>query len=379
MLILAATPLGNLKDISQRTLDELASCDAVLCEDTRRTLSLLSHFGLSKKIFRYNDHVPATMENAMAMLRRGLKVCLVTDAGMPCISDPGWKLVRAAIVENIRVEVLPGPSSAICALAGSGFPIDNFTFLGFLPRGRSKLFKKLKNSLSGGYPVVFYESPFRLKSFLQEASAELPSCRFVVARELTKAFEEWFRGTAAEILALVSDREIKGEITIVAWEDMKKERDADEDKVKKVLYVCNGNTCRSVMAQHYSAKIFPPEISLSSAGLCAPSEIEVPQEVFYALSTEGIEKFEHSPKQLSKKDIEEADIVLCMTERQLESLKGFFPEYSDRIFQLSAFAGLGRADIADPWGHDRDFYLITFKTIKNCVKGVLEKIIIKNI
>jgi len=377
MLIIVGTPLGNLKDIGARAIDAFSSCDAIFCEDTRRTLALLNNFSISKKVFRYNDHIPKTLNCAMDMLKRSMKICLVTDAGMPCISDPGWKLVRSAIDEKIDVQVIPGPSAAICALSASGFPCDNFTFLGFLPRSRGKLFKKLKNALLTGYPVSFYESPFRLKSFFEEAKKELPSCQFVVARELTKTFEQWLRGNANEILSLLGEKEIKGEITIVAWEN--KYELEDDGKIKKVLYVCSGNICRSVMAHKYSEKIFPTNLSVSSAGLFANEENQIPQEVLKVLSKEGIERFQYKPVQLSSKEVEENDLILCMTSRQTDIMKGFFPQYQDKIFQISEFAGLGKADIVDPWGKNEDFYALTFKTIKNFVKGVLERILIKNI
>ncbi|NLI10207.1 MAG: 16S rRNA (cytidine(1402)-2'-O)-methyltransferase [Elusimicrobia bacterium] len=375
MLILAGTPIGNLKDITQRAIDAFSSCDAVFCEDTRRTLALLSSLGISKKVFRYNDHIPSSLVQAMNMLRQGLKICLVTDAGMPCISDPGWKLVREALKENIEIDVLPGPSSALCVLAGSGFPCDNFTFLGFLPRSEGKIFKKLRTALSSGYPVVFYESPQRIKKFFISASKELPSVNFVLARELTKTYQQWIRGNPKEIIDLIGEKEILGEITVAAWEDKKTEK---EEK-KKIIFVCAGNTCRSVMAERYAKKIFPEGIEVSSAGIWVSSDTKVPKEVFEALQTEGIDRFEHIPRQLNKKDMEESELVLCMTEKQKEILDSFFPEYSEKIFQISFFAGLGRADIQDPWGQNRDFYLMTFKTVKNCVKGALEKIIIKNI
>lgn len=377
MLIIVGTPLGNLKDISPRAVDALSSCDAIFCEDTRRTLALLNNFSISKKIFRYNDHILKTLNFAMDMLRRSMKVCLVTDAGMPCISDPGWKLVKAAIDEKIDIQVVPGPNAAICALSASGFPCDNFTFLGFLPRSQGRLFKKLKNALLTGYPVAFYESPFRLKSFFEEAEKELPSCQFVVGRELTKTFEQWMRGSAKEILSEIGEKEIKGEITIVAWENKYELR--DDGKIKKVLYVCFGNTCRSVMAHKYSEKIFPANLSISSAGLFVNKENEVPQEVLKVLSKEGIENFKHEPVQLSIKEVEENDLILCMTSRQTDIMKGFFPQHQDKIFHISEFAGLGQVDIIDPWGKSEDFYILTFKTIKSFVRSVLERISIKNI
>ncbi len=377
MLIIAGTPIGNLKDISQRLKEVFQSCDAVFCEDTRRTLALLNHLGISKKVFRYNDHMPSSIEQAKVMLRQGMNICLVTDAGMPCISDPGWKLVKEAVKENIQIDVIPGPSSVLCALAGSGFPCDNFQFIGFLPRGEEKIFKKLSKALSSGYPVVFYESPQRVKKFFEAAKQRLPSVSFILARELTKTYQQWLRGDAAKICADLEKGENLGEFTIVAWEDKKIEISA-EDKNQKVLFVCAGNTCRSLMAEKYALKIFPENIKPFSAGIYA-SNAEVPDEVFSALKTEGIERFEHSPRQINAEMVEESDIVLCMTEKQREILSGLFPKYSSKIYQLSFFAGLGRVDISDPWGQDRDFYLMTFKTIKNCVKGALEKTVIKNI
>lgn len=217
MLSVIPTPIGNLKDITLRALEALKEADAIFCEDTRRTLNLLNHFGISKKLFRYNEHDERSVANAMAWLRSGHSAALVTDGGSPCISDPGRKLVALARSSGIKVTALPGPSAVITAAAGSGLPADSFIFLGFLPRSRGKVIKALTAAFSLNKTVIVFESPYRLKKFLALVREGFgPGVTAIVARELSKIYEEWYGGAIDETLAKVEAAgEIKGEVVVL--------------------------------------------------------------------------------------------------------------------------------------------------------------------
>lgn len=217
MLFIVPTPIGNLKDITLRALEALKEVDAVFCEDTRRTVNLLNHFGLQKKLFRYNEHDEKSVAGAMAWLRSGHTAALVTDGGSPCISDPGRKLVALARSTGIKVTALPGPSAVIAAAAGSGLPCDSFVFLGFLPRSRGKIVKALKAAFELKKTVILFESPYRLKKFLALAREEFgPGLTAIAAREISKIYEEWTGGLIDETMAKVEAAgEVKGEIVLL--------------------------------------------------------------------------------------------------------------------------------------------------------------------
>lgn len=217
MLYVVPTPIGNLKDITLRALDVLKEAEAVFCEDTRRTLNLLNHFGLSKKLFRYNEHDERSVAGAMAWLKSGRSAALVTDGGSPCISDPGKKLVSLARANGIKVTALPGPSAVIAAAAGSGLPCDSFVFLGFLPRSRGKITKALRAAFELKKTVILFESPFRLKKFLAMAREEFgPGLTAVVAREISKIYEEWSGGPIDEAIAKTEAAgEVRGEVVLL--------------------------------------------------------------------------------------------------------------------------------------------------------------------
>lgn len=217
MLLIIPTPIGNLKDITLRALEALKEVDAVFCEDTRRTAQLLNHFGIQKKLFRYNEHDERSVADAMAFLRAGKSAALVTDGGSPCISDPGRKLVALARSTGIKVSALPGPSAVIAAAAGSGLPSDSFIFLGFLPRSRGKIVKALTASFSLNKTVILFESPHRLKKFLAMAREEFGAgLTVIIAREISKIYEEWTGGLIDETIAKVEAAgEVKGEIVLL--------------------------------------------------------------------------------------------------------------------------------------------------------------------
>ncbi len=231
MLFIVPTPIGNLKDITLRALEALKEADAVFCEDTRRTLNLLNHFGISKKLFRYNEHDERSVAGAMAWLRGGKSAALVTDGGSPCISDPGRKLVALARSTGIKVTALPGPSAVITAAAGSGLPCDSFVFLGFLPRSRGKIVKALAAAFTLNKTVILFESPYRLKKFLAMAREEFgPGLTALVAREISKIYEEWTGGLIDETIARIEAAgEVKGEIVLLLRPPEAAEEEADDE------------------------------------------------------------------------------------------------------------------------------------------------------
>jgi 16S rRNA (cytidine1402-2'-O)-methyltransferase len=215
-LYLVATPIGNLEDITLRALRTLKECDLVAAEDTRRTGRLLTHFGLSKPMLSYFKFSEAKRsEEILERLSRGEKVALVTDAGSPGISDPGERVVRAAIAAGYRVEAVPGPSALVAALTASGLPTQEFHFVGFLPRKSGQRRKKLECLKHIEGTLVLYESPYRVEKLLGELAAILDARPVVLARELTKHFEEFIRGTPAELLERFRTKPAKGEFVVL--------------------------------------------------------------------------------------------------------------------------------------------------------------------
>jgi 16S rRNA (cytidine1402-2'-O)-methyltransferase len=211
-LYLVATPIGNLEDITLRALRTLKECDVVAAEDTRRTGQLLHHFEISKPMlscFQFNE--ARRSQQILERLKRGEKVALVSDAGSPGISDPGKRVVQAAIAAGFRVEPVPGPTALVAALTASGLAADEFHFLGFLPHKPGQRRKRLEALLAVPGTLVLYESPYRIERLLNELQEVFPERRVVLARELTKKFEEHLRGTPAELLAQLAGRSLKGE------------------------------------------------------------------------------------------------------------------------------------------------------------------------
>ena len=216
ILYIVATPIGNLEDITLRALRILKETDLIAAEDTRRTRQLLTHYGIHKPLVSYHEHNRRVREKfLLADLRQGKKVALVTDAGTPGISDPGEDLVRTAIQESIPLVPVPGPSALISALSISGLPTDSFLFYGFLPARSSARQKFLGSLKDRAETLIFYESPRRLRAFLEDARTILGDRRGVVAREITKVFEEVRRGTLAELLDRFGKEEVRGEVTIL--------------------------------------------------------------------------------------------------------------------------------------------------------------------
>jgi 16S rRNA (cytidine1402-2'-O)-methyltransferase len=214
-LAVCATPIGNLEDVTPRVLRELADADVVLCEDTRRTRTLLDRYGINAPLLSYHEHNEAARTaEVLPRLEAGERVALVSDAGLPAISDPGARLIAAALDAGVPVTVLPGASAVETALVASGLAADRYQFLGYLPRGERALERLWHELGSWPYPAVAFESPQRLPSTLASLARADPERPIVVARELTKQFEEVARGTAAELAARYRDAP-RGEITLV--------------------------------------------------------------------------------------------------------------------------------------------------------------------
>jgi 16S rRNA (cytidine1402-2'-O)-methyltransferase len=216
-LYLVATPIGNLEDITYRAVRILGEVDLIACEDTRHTHKLLEHYGIDKPTISYHEHNEAERsEELISRLLAGTRIALVSDAGMPLVSDPGFRLVRAAVHWKIPVNAIPGPSAALTALAASGLPTDSFHFGGFLPSKPGQRAKALEALASELSTLIFYEAPHRILEALEAIEAALGPRPVVVARELTKIHEEYLRGTAAEIRTQLESRDaIKGEMTIL--------------------------------------------------------------------------------------------------------------------------------------------------------------------
>jgi 16S rRNA (cytidine1402-2'-O)-methyltransferase len=217
LLYVIATPIGNLEDITYRAVRVLGEVDLIACEDTRQSRKLLEHYGIRKPTISYHDHNEAERTEELAVrLRAGATLALISDAGMPLVSDPGYRLVRAAIESGIPVVPLPGPSAALTALAASGLPTDAFRFAGFLPHKPGQRIKALEAIAEEHATVIFYEAPHRILEALEVIEQVLGDRPVVVARELTKVHEEFLRGTAAEIRKEFEKRDVvKGEITLM--------------------------------------------------------------------------------------------------------------------------------------------------------------------
>jgi len=217
LLYLVATPIGNLEDITYRAVRLLGEADVIACEDTRQTRKLLDHYGIHKPTVSYHEHNEVERsQDLVARMLGGTTVALVSDAGMPLVSDPGYRLVRAAIEAGIGVQPVPGPSASLAALAASGLATDAFHFGGFLPPKTGQRARVLESLADEQATLVFYEAPHRILETLEAVEAALGPRPVVVARELTKIHEEFLRGTAAEVRALLAARDaVKGEITLL--------------------------------------------------------------------------------------------------------------------------------------------------------------------
>lgn len=216
MLYIVATPIGNLSDMTFRAIEALNQCDYILCEDTRHSRALLSHYKISKPLKSYHKFNEAESEKKiMEDLQANQTLALISDAGTPGISDPGVRLIKQCILNQISVISIPGPCAAIQALSCSGLDTDRFQFLGFLPKKENELKTVLVDILNYSGTSICYESPHRLLSVLKLLSALAPSRSIVVARELTKKFEEIIRGTSEELYLSLQEQTVKGEIVLL--------------------------------------------------------------------------------------------------------------------------------------------------------------------
>ncbi len=211
-----ATPIGNLGDISLRALAVLAAADVVFAEDTRHTGRLLDRYGIRVPLASYHDHNKAKVVPVIvSRLKAGEKVAVVSDAGMPCISDPGFTLVRSLLEEDLPWTVIPGPSSTVTALVLSGFSPDRFLYLGYAPRKKGQRRTFLENALTEPGSVLIFESCHRIRSTLEILEELAPTRILAVAREITKMHEETLRGSAGQLLEIMTGKRLKGELVIV--------------------------------------------------------------------------------------------------------------------------------------------------------------------
>tara|TARA_B100001175_G_scaffold6085_1_gene4713 strand:- start:226 stop:897 length:672 start_codon:yes stop_codon:yes gene_type:complete len=215
-LILIPTPIGNLSDITERAIESIKAVDLLLCEDTRRSLKLLNHLKIKKQLqsyHKFNEHT--IVKNIISKIQSGIKVGLISDAGTPSVSDPGYLIVKLCIDNDVEVECLPGPAALIPALVISGLPTERFTFEGFLPvkKGRKTRLEELSNEKR---TMVFYESPYKLHKTLTDFSKYFGSNREIsISKELTKIYESTSRGTIEELLSDYENKKLKGEFVIV--------------------------------------------------------------------------------------------------------------------------------------------------------------------
>jgi 16S rRNA (cytidine1402-2'-O)-methyltransferase len=215
-LFLVGTPIGNLADLGTRARDTLDMVDLVAAEDTRRAGRLLAQLGIKAKLLSFFEgNERERTEELVERLRDGQDVAVITDGGMPSISDPGFRLVRACADAGIDVRVVPGPTAAVAALVVSGLPTDRFAFEGFLPRRQGDRLRRLESLSSDPRTVVMFESPLRVQTLLRDVLVTLGDRRVAVCRELTKLHEEVVRGRASEVLGRIADAELKGEVVVV--------------------------------------------------------------------------------------------------------------------------------------------------------------------
>ena len=230
ILQLVATPIGNMEDITLRAIRVLKECDLVAAEDTRRTGQLLTHFGISKPLVSCHSFNEARRsEQILHRLAEGQKVALVSDAGTPGISDPGERVVRAAIKAGFKVEPIPGACALVAAISISGLPTQEFHFIGFLPHKSGRRRKELERLSTQAGTLAIYESPYRIRKLLGEIAEVMPARQVVITRELTKKFEEHLRGTASELLLILTGSKERGEFVVLIGPQNEDAASPDDD------------------------------------------------------------------------------------------------------------------------------------------------------
>ncbi len=234
-LYLVATPIGNLEDITLRAIRVLHDVDLIACEDTRQTQKLLQHYSIRTRTISYHEHNELTRAAELVLdLEKGISVALVTDAGMPGISDPGFRLISLAIRHHIPVIPVPGAAAFLAALVASGLPTDSFRFSGFLPAKKGQRRKLLESVRESPRTQIFYEAPHRIVECLEDVVETLgPDRHVVIAREVTKLHEEFIRGRASEVLDRLRSRAIKGEITLLIGKAEGEEAPAPKQNLKE--------------------------------------------------------------------------------------------------------------------------------------------------
>lgn len=263
-LHLVATPIGNLGDITIRALAVLARVDLICCEDTRHSRNLLNHFGIERPLRPYHEHnADAERPRLMAQLAKGKAIALISDAGTPLVSDPGYKLVRECIAEGVHVAALPGPSSVMCAVAVAGLPTDQFHFAGFLPPREGQRRTRLSELAGIGATLVLFEAANRLAEALADIAVVLGDRPVAVARELTKRFENVKRGPAGELAAWAATEPLKGEVVIVIGPGAP--RQASDDEIEAALIA------------------LPPELGLKEASKTVAVALGVPRSRVYTI------------------------------------------------------------------------------------------------
>lgn len=254
MLFIVATPIGNLKDISERAIETLRSCDLILCEDTRHSGILLRHLGIEKPLLSYHAfNEKKREEKILDDLRSGRSIALISDAGTPLISDPGLKLIQACIEANIAYTAIPGPCSPIQALVMSGFNSSVFQFIGFLPRELSSLRETLRRALFYHGTTIAFESPQRLLTTLKEIDLLDPKRICAVARELTKTYEECLRGTPSVLISHFEAKEPRGEIILLIQEGTLPEEEIDIEELVALIQEAHGLSLKDAIkaAAHF--------------------------------------------------------------------------------------------------------------------------------
>ena len=261
VLYVVATPIGNLKDITIRALETLNSVNIIACEDTRVTKKLLNHYGIhGKKLIPYHEHIEEeASEKVISLLKGGKDIALVSDAGTPCISDPGYRVVKKAWENGIKVVPVPGAFAGAAALSASGLPSDKFLFVGFLPNKPKKKEKLLEEYIKTGITFILYESPKRIKKTVQLIGNISPDSEVVVAKEITKIHERFFRGKAEDILNILDEETLlKGEFVVVVYPADIKEKENTQVHIEIQKLIREGKKAKEI-AREISAKFGIPK------------------------------------------------------------------------------------------------------------------------
>ena len=252
-LYIVATPIGNLDDISLRALNTLREVDIIACEDTRTTGKLLSHYGIKKSLLSYHEHNELEKsKELLSELQNGKSIAIVTDAGTPGVSDPGYRIVKLASENGVQVIPIPGASASIAALSVSGLPTSSFAFYGFLPKQKKRLHEYLEEIAENSETLIFYESPNRVIKTIEIMTEVLGDRNASLSREITKMYEETIRGTLSEILiTLQTKASIKGEFTLVVEGNTDEKAEYDSETVEKLLGLLKneGSTLKDAVKQ----------------------------------------------------------------------------------------------------------------------------------